>query len=144
MNEEVSTQTTTIFFNEDGYIEMIFVGIVSASELQQLLGELNRLVEQYGPVGLLLDGRNGRVSYDAGTLIAFAETKISPQLTHMAILTHTSNTRRDVIKKKPKGIVTQVSAKTFGVPQTYLCHEGEARRLAANQNSPPNCLGQSH
>ncbi len=121
-----------VFFNEDGYVELQFNGIISTSELRHLLYEMNQLVEYYGPTSVLLDGRNGRLNHDAGTLIALSETSFTSQLTHMVVLTHVSTRRRDVIVKNPTGIVPQISAEALGVPLVYLTDEDEARRWAAN------------
>ena len=127
-NAPTHNNSSCVFFNQAGYLEMVFSGIVGASELRRLMAETNRLAEIHGPTGLLLDGRNGRISYDAGTIMAFSEAKMTARLTHMIILTHTSNYHRNAILKNPQGIVSQVSAQVFGVPQTYLSDEIEARR----------------
>lgn len=129
-----NTPTSGVFFNEDGYVEMRFVGIIRATELRRLLYEMNQLVDVYGPIGVLLDGRSGRLNHDAGTLITLSETQTTSHLTHMVVLTHVSGTRRDAIVKNPKGIVPQVSAQALGVPLVYMSNEDEARRWAASGN----------
>ncbi|MEZ4591874.1 MAG: hypothetical protein R3D55_12155 [Chloroflexota bacterium] len=120
-----------VFYHEDGYVEMKFFGIVPASELTRLLDEMNQIAAAWGPMGVLVDGRNGRLHHDAGTLIALSETSPTPKLTHMVVLTHTSLTRRDVIVQNPKGIVPQVTVRTLAIPVKYISNEAEARRLAA-------------
>ncbi|GJM43039.1 MAG: hypothetical protein DHS20C20_33210 [Ardenticatenaceae bacterium] len=131
-NRPTNKSPSRVFFNESGYVEMCFVGIIGASELRRLLYGMNQLVEVHGPLGVLLDGRNGRLHHDAGTLIALSETNFTSQLTHMIVLTHVSVSRRNVIVKNPRGIVPQISARALGVPLVYLSDEDEARRWAAN------------
>lgn len=139
-------QPSCVFYNKAGYIEIIFNDIIGASELCRLLSEVNILAEIHGPIAVLVDGRNGRLNHDAGTLMAFAEMNMSPKLTSLIVLTHTSSHRRDAIVKNPKGLVPQVSAKVFGVPHLYLSDEAEARRQAATTSDPywvtPNRLGE--
>ncbi|MCA9897142.1 MAG: hypothetical protein H6654_15350 [Ardenticatenaceae bacterium] len=127
-----NNNSSRVFFNGGGYVEMRFEGIIGPSELRHLLYEMNQLVEVNGPTGVLLDGRNGRLNHDAGTLLALSETSFSPQLTHMVVLTHISSSRRDVIVKNPQGLVTQISAQALGVPLVYMSNEAEARRWAAS------------
>lgn len=124
-----------VFYNEDGYIEIQFFGIVRATELLRVTYEMNQLADVHGPIGVLLDGRHGRLHHDAGTLITLSEYNPHSQLTHMIVLTHTSANRRDVIVRQPTGLVTQVSAQALKMPLTYICKEAEARRLAAH---PPH------
>lgn len=126
-------QPSCVFYNKAGYIEIIFNDIVGASELRRLLSEVNCLAEKHGPIAVLVDGRNGRLNHDAGTLMAFAEMKMSSKLTCLIVLTHTASHRKDVIVKHPKGLVTQISAKTFAVPHLYLSDEAEARRQVTRE-----------
>ncbi|MBK7895466.1 MAG: hypothetical protein WAS33_15490 [Candidatus Promineifilaceae bacterium] len=120
-----------VFYHEDGYVEMKFFGIVPASELKRLLDEMNQIAAAFGPMGVLVDGRNGRLHHDAGTLIALSEVNPTPKLTHMVVLTHTSASRRDVIVQNPTGLVPQVTVRSLEVPVKYISNEAEARQLAA-------------
>lgn len=121
-----------VFFNEEGYVEMVFFGIVNTSELRQLLREMNRLAKLHGPTGFLLDGRYGRIPHNPIALMAFAKATTRSQVTHMVILTNAAHLHRNSAAKQAAEDACKVRANTFGIPQVYLSDEAEARQRAAN------------
>lgn len=135
-NGAYNNKASSVKFNEDGYVEMSFEGIIGISELRRLLYEMNQLVEVHGPIGVLLDGRNGRIHHDAGTLIALSETRFTSSLTHMVVLTHVSTSKSNVIVKNPSGLVPKIGAKALGVPLLYVSNEEEARQWAVELPAP--------
>lgn len=119
---------TRVFLN-GGYVEIQFVGIVRQAALRRVLAEVDRLVDAHGPIGVLLDGRNGRLHHDAGTLLALSEAGSMPKLTHMVVLTSNLERGYGVIVKDPKGPVRLISADAVRAPMFYTSDETEARRL---------------
>ncbi|MCA9970375.1 MAG: hypothetical protein KC425_09170 [Anaerolineales bacterium] len=116
-------------FLNGGYVEIQFVGIVRQAALRRVLAEVDRLVDAHGPIGVLLDGRNGRLHHDAGTLLALSEAGPMPKLTHMVVLTSNLERGYGVIVKDPKGPVRLISADAVRAPMFYTSDETEARRL---------------
>ena len=146
---------TRVFLN-GGYVEIQFVGIVRQAALRRVLAEVadrgpltaGELSDgsrgeggwcepapavgvhgAHGPIGVLLDGRNGRLHHDAGTLQALSEAGSMPKLTHMVVLTSNLERGYGVIVKDPKGPVRLISADAVRAPMFYTSDETEARRL---------------
>ncbi|MCA9898971.1 MAG: hypothetical protein KC433_12340 [Anaerolineales bacterium] len=122
-----------MFFNDKGYVEMVFFGMVPISELQQLLREMSRLAKIHGPTGFLLDGRFGRIPAKANILQTFAKIARKSAITHMVILTEAPALRKAFGRKPSTGSLIEVRANAFGIPQVFMTDEDKARRRAANQ-----------
>ena len=51
MNQTTANnKSSQVFYNDNGYVEMRFDGIISTSELRRLLYEMNQLVDVHGPM----------------------------------------------------------------------------------------------
>ena len=120
---------SSISLHPDGYIEIIFRGVVRSARLAELIEETRRLSEEYGPVNVLIDGRNGSTSRTARSFSTMMRMGRYPNVTQLIILTTNDPARIDAIRGP--GVVTSILTAALGFRPIYTSDEAEARRLAA-------------
>ncbi|HFQ94328.1 MAG TPA: hypothetical protein ENK32_09980 [Anaerolineae bacterium] len=120
---------SSICLHPDGYIEIIFKGVVRSPRLGELIEETRRLSEGSGPINVLIDGRNGSTSRTARSFSTMMRMGRFPNVTQLVILTTNDPARIDAIRGP--GVVTSILTTVLGFRPIYTSDEAEARRLAA-------------
>jgi hypothetical protein len=124
----MSDNTSHVFLNSDGYVEMVFVGPIQAPELRRLADAAIELLERHGPIGGLIDGRHGNIRRDVESLSIIRHLNI-PKLKRLVIL---------MGKDNPEGVqgptvIMSILTAVFGFRPIYVEDEQEARQLAASK-----------
>jgi hypothetical protein len=124
MSEEA--EKSRVFYNPDGYVEMTLAGTLSTQQIRVLAEAAKLLIEEYGPIGGLIDGRRGNIIRNVETL-SILRTLQFAKLKRLVILTTQDN---------PEGIkgptvVMSLLTSILGFRPIYIDDETEARRLAA-------------
>ena len=127
----VSEQESRVFLHEDGYVEMILVGEVPTTTLQDLVNESIALVQKHGPINLLSNGQHGRISRDARSFSILMSIRSIPNLRNYYILT--SAETLDPLGVPGPSIVTTILTSILGFRPIYLDSEKEARQRAATE-----------
>jgi hypothetical protein len=122
----MSETASHVFLNPDGYIELVLVGSEDAASIRQLADQIILLVEEHGPIGGLIDGRNGNIIRNLETLNILRSVQM-PKLKRLVILTTDDN---------PLGItgpsvVMSILTAILGFRPIYINDEKQARELAA-------------
>jgi hypothetical protein len=124
--EKSDIEKSRVFYNPDGYVEVVLAGSVQVGQMRVLAEAARALIEQQGPAGGLIDGRRGRIvsNMEMLTLLRSLQT---PSLKRLVILTTGDN---------PAGIqgpdlALSILTAVFGIRPVYSSDEAEARRLAA-------------
>lgn len=125
----MSIEGTGVFLHPDGYIELVFVGVQEAELLQRLIKQTNELVEEHGPIALLVDGRRGRVNPDAKSFSLLLSLRRQPKLRKIVIITTDDPDQKTAVQGP--GVVTLIITSALGLHPTYTSDESEARQLAA-------------
>ncbi len=120
---------SSIGLHPDGYIEIVFRGVVRSTRLAELIEEARRLSEEYGPVNVLVDGRNGSTSRTARSFSTLMRMGRFPKVLQLIVLTTDDPARIDAIRGP--GVVTSILTPILGVRPIYTSDEEEARHLAA-------------
>lgn len=120
---------SSIKYNVDGYIEIIFMGVVPPARLAELMAETRQMSEEHGPVKVLIDGRNGSASRTAKGFSTLMRMGRYPNVSELIILTTKDPAKLDAIRGP--GIVTSILTSVLGFRPIYTSDETEARRLAA-------------
>jgi len=118
-----------VFLHEDGYVEAVLVGIVESDIMRPLIEEARALVEQHGPMNVLINGLHGRASRDARSLSSVLNIGRATKLKSLYILTGKET-------DDPKGVVgpsvlASILTSALGKRPIYVDSEIEARQLAA-------------
>lgn len=120
----------TLDWHPDGYLEIIFQGVVAPEPLQRLL---DRVVLMLGNadrrVNILLDGRHGRISRQPSSTQALRKLRHQPNLSQLIILTTTDPENPHAIHGPSE--ITSYLTMSLGYGPIYTPDETEARRLAA-------------
>ena len=119
------------FLHEDGYIEVMLIGIPEPEELSRLIQETSQLLEQYGPANVLLNGRHGRAGRDAHSLSNILGMGMAPKLKNLVILTAKETNDPDGVVG-PSVLASLLTA-ALGVSPVYIDSEAEARAFVTNQ-----------
>lgn len=117
------------FLHEDGYVELVLVGQVNADEHLTMVQAAFNLVDKHGPVNLLVNGKNGRLSRDARTMSALMQGSRTSKLRHLFILTGAES--GDPNGVKGPSVVASVIIGILGLSPIYIDNETEARQRAA-------------
>ena len=123
----MSETSSRVFLNPDGYIELVLVGSEDADGIRRLVGEVLTLIEAHGPIGGLIDGRNGNIIRNLESLNILRSLQM-PKLKRLIILTTDDN---------PMGItgpsvVMSILTMILGFRPIYTNDEQAARSLAAS------------
>ena len=122
---------SSICLHPDGYIEIIFKGVVRSPRLGELIEETRRLSEGSGPINVLIDGRNGSTSRTARSFSTMMRMGRFPNVTRLIILTTDDPARIGAIRGP--GVVTSILTTALGFRPVYTSDEAKARRLAAQK-----------
>jgi hypothetical protein len=120
-----------VFLHEDGYVEAVLVGIVESDIMHPLIEAARALVEQHGPMHVLINGLHGRASRDAKSLSSVLNIGRATKLKSLYILTGKET-------DDPKGVVwpsvlASILTSALGKRPIYIDSETEARQLAAEK-----------
>jgi hypothetical protein len=123
------TQESTVYWHEDGYIEMVFVGLQASNQLRTLINKAKSLAEAYEDkrVSLLVDARNGRIGRDARTFTLLMDVGWVRNLQNIVIVYDEDPTNEN--SARPSDIVVSVLTNTIRVRPRYISDEEEARRI---------------
>ena len=117
------------FWNSEGYAEMTLLGTVSGRDLRELVDQARAILDQNGPAGGLIDGRNGNIVRNVETLSVLRQMGEIDNLQRLVILTTNDN---------PAGIrgptvVMAMLTSILGFRPLYTSDEAEARKRAAEK-----------
>ncbi len=119
---------TAVFWNDDGYVEIVLIGVQEPEQLSTMHAESLALLEKYGPANVLIDGRNGRVSRDASSFMIMRRLHATPKLKKMFILIDKQTT--NPVAGRESGIVITILTTALGLRPIYIFEEEKARKLA--------------
>jgi hypothetical protein len=122
------SNSSRVFLNPDGYLEMILVGRVEVAKMRELTDQAIALISEHGPIGGLIDGRQGNIVRTVESLRILQKIQM-PGLVRLVILTAPDN---PVAIRKPS-IVMSMLTTILGFRPMYLSDESEARALVARQ-----------
>ncbi len=126
MNDKTQPQSH-LFLNADGYVEIVFRGIVYHDIVQELVRQATVLIEENGPINVLIDGRFGAVDRKAKTFRVLMGLGRVPKMKNIIILT--SNDPTEVHSIQGPSIVTSMLSTAFGFKPAYIADEAEARAM---------------
>lgn len=116
-----------VFYNPDGYVELVLVGQVSSGQLRVLVEAAKALIDLHGPVGALIDGRRGNTLPNVESLTILRSLQI-PKLRRLVILLQPDN---PAAIQGPTVVMSLLTA-VVGFRPMYLEDEVKARQLAAS------------
>ncbi len=129
MSEQTNVQPEThIFLNPDGYIEIVFHGVVYRATLQAMVDQATALAAEHTPVNVLIDGRLGAVERKAKTFRVMMEMGRIDGIKNVIILT--SNDPKVIHAIHGPSIVTSILSSALGFKPTYIADEAQARAMA--------------
>ena len=122
-----------VFVHADDYIEMVFIGLQTSSQLRTLINKAKSFAEaQEGKqVSLLVDARNGHIGRDARTFTLLMDIGWVRNL-HKIIFLY-SNDPANKESARPSDIIVSVLTNTIRVKPIYVSDEEEARRLIGSK-----------
>lgn len=124
-------QKSRVFLNPDGYIELIFHGVVYHDTLRQLIDGSTALAAVHGPINALIDGRFGAVDRKAKTFRVMMSMGRISGMKNVIILT--SNDSQAIHAIHGPSIVTSILSSALGFKPAYIDDEAEARAMAASK-----------
>lgn len=123
-------EESTVFWNPDGYVELVFIGIQEPEQLSKLNEEARNLLDAYGPANVLIDGRYGRISREASSFLILRRLTKVKNLKKMYILIDKKATQLE--SGRESGIVITIVSTALGLRPIYLYDEEKARKLVAS------------
>ena len=117
-----------IFLNPDGYLEMVFHGVVYHATLQTMVDQATALAAEHGPINVLIDGRLGAVDRKAKTFRVMMGMGHVNDVEKIIILT--CDNPQVVHAIHGPSIVTSVLSSALGFKPTYIADETKARAMA--------------
>jgi hypothetical protein len=118
-----------VFLHEDGYVEMVFVGMQDTEQLQTLIDQAQVIVNERGPMSLVVDGRNGRIQPNASNFSLMMSMGRFPNLVQLYILTTNEPGKEDAVQGP--SVVTSILTSVLGFRPHYSKDEADVRRRAA-------------
>jgi hypothetical protein len=117
----------------DGYIEMVFVGLQTSSQLRMLINEAKSFAEalEGQSVSLLVDGRYGHIGRDARTFSLLMDVGWVRNLENIIFLYSDDPNNTD--SARPSDIIVSVLANTVRVMPVYMSDEEAARRIVSGK-----------
>lgn len=124
---------SSVFIHTDGYIEMVFVGLQTSSELRTLINEAKSFAEAQEDKGvsLLVDARKGHIGRDARTFTLLMDIGWVRNLKNIVFLYDEDPTNKN--SARPSDIVVSVLTNTIRVKPRYISDEEEARRIVSGK-----------
>ena len=117
-----------VFLNPDGYVEMVFVGIQETEQLQTLIAQTQILLDEHGPISVVIDGRNGRIQPNTSNFAHMMSIGRLPNLIQLYILT--SDDPNDPETIKGPSVITSILTSVLGFRPIYSSDEADLRRRA--------------
>ncbi len=117
---------TTIFWNADGYIEVVFVGVQKPEQLSKLNEEAMALLAEHGSASLLIDARYGRMGRDAPSFSILRHLSRFSGIQKICILVDKEPKSPEAGRKS--GIIITLMATALGLRPVYFYNEAQARR----------------
>ncbi len=128
-----SMDESRVFYHEDGYIEMVFVGIQEPEAVQMLIEETRVLLGEHGSASVLIDGQNGRILANATNYSQMMSMGKFPNLIHLYILTTTDTNNTEAIQGP--SVITSILNFVLGFRPHYSSDEQEIRQKAIDDKS---------
>ena len=122
------SNSSHVFLNPDGYLEMTLIGRVETAKMRELTDQAIALIQEHGPIGGLIDGRQGNIVRTVESLRILQRIQM-PGLQRLVILTAPDN---PIAVRKPS-IVMSMLTTMLGFRPIYLSDETEARALVTRQ-----------
>ena len=121
-------EESAVFWHDDGYVEIVLIGIQEPEQLSRMYDESITLLEEHGPANVLIDGKNGRVSREASSFLILRRLHTSQNLKKMYILIDKQSTNPDAGRES--GIIITIMTTALGLRPIYIYDEEKARKLA--------------
>ena len=129
MDQQTTSQPEAyIFLNPDGYIEVIFYGVVYHAAIQSMVDQATVLVAEHKPINVLIDGRLGAVDRKAKAFRVMMEMGRIDGAEKLIILT--SNDPQNVHAIHGPSVVTSILSSALGFKPIYIADESQARAMA--------------
>ena len=130
MDKQTTSQPEAhIFLNPDGYLEMVFHGVVYHAALQAMIDQATALAAEHGPINALIDGRLGAVDRKAKTFRVMMGMGRIINIEKIIILT--CNDPQVIHAIHGPSVVTSILSSALGFKPTYIADETKARAMAA-------------
>jgi hypothetical protein len=118
-----------VFLHPDGYVEMVFVGIQEAESLQILITQAQALLNEHGPISIIVDGRHGRIQSNISNFSQLMGLGRLPNLIQLYILTSKDSNNVEAIQGP--SVVTSILTSVLGFRPFYSSDEALIRRRAS-------------
>ena len=124
---------SSVFIHADGYIEMVFIGLQTSSQLRALIDKAKSFAEaqEDKSVSLLVDGRNGHIGRDARTFTLLMDIGWVRNLANIVFLYSDDPTNKE--SARPSDIIVTVLTNTIRIKPIYISDEEEARRIVSGK-----------
>ncbi len=122
-----------VFLHDDGYVEMVFVGVQEPEAVGGLIEDARVLLGEYGPCSVVIDGRYGRVQPSATNFSQMMSMGRFPNLIHLYILTTTDAHNTEAIHGP--SVVTSILNSVLGFRPIYSSDEEDIRRRATQDKT---------
>ena len=129
MDKQATSQLEArIFLNPDGYLELIFYGVVYHAAIQSMVDQATALAAEHKPINVLIDGRLGAVDRKAKAFRVMMEMGRVDGVGKVIILT--SSDPKIVHAIHGPSVVTSILSSALGFKPTYIADEAQARAMA--------------
>jgi hypothetical protein len=118
-----------VFLHPDGYIEMVFVGMQETEHLQLLIAQAQALIDEHGPISMVVDGRNGRIQPNFSNFSHLMSMGRFPKLIQLYILTSDDPKNSEAIQGP--SVVTSILTSVLGFRPVYSSDEVSIRHRAS-------------
>lgn len=117
-----------VMLHPDGYIEVTLIGEEPADSLDVLANRSRNLVDEHGPMSILIDARNGRIRRDARSFAILLGLGRVPKLRHLYILI--SDDPHNTEGAQRSSLIVSLISTALGLHPIYVDDEAEARAKA--------------
>ncbi|MCP4359356.1 MAG: STAS/SEC14 domain-containing protein [Chloroflexi bacterium] len=117
-----------IFWNPDGYIELVLHGVMTPDEMRHLEQQGQEIINQHESASILVDARQGRIGRDAASFLAVMKLGRNHRLNRFIIVVDEPTQHPDAGKKT--GVIISMLTAALGKRPIYMIDETEARKLA--------------
>lgn len=124
-------EKSAVFWNEGGYLEMVFVGVQTPEEIQVLDRQARGiLAEQETPSNLLIDARRGRIGRDAASFSTLMRLGRERHLKQLVVLVDEKPAHPDAGRET--GVIVSMLTAALGKRPIYIYDEAAARALVGS------------